>query len=197
MPKKKKLQGHYCCICDERKPNEAFSGKGHTKYVCKECEALPQEKKNELQIINRIERAGEKYPKTRRDWELLEKYAKSNKYPEAKEFALFFLEMSGRNISDCTRKIEKITYTNTIVYSEIDEYNQEEIHDDLYDRIMYFMILKDRIPDQKDKQKILDKFCKDFSHDYGDQLVQEDGLNALFDEILMEVVNDLADNETE
>jgi len=84
---KKKLPGHYCRICGERKSNESFSGKGHVKHICKECDALPQERKNELQILNRLASAAMKYPRKRQDWELLEKYAKNKRYPEAMEFA--------------------------------------------------------------------------------------------------------------
>lgn len=55
--KGKKPSGHYCKICGDRKPNERFSGKGHAKHICKECDALPQEHKNELQYITLIDRA--------------------------------------------------------------------------------------------------------------------------------------------
>ncbi|MFR3215919.1 MAG: hypothetical protein ACLTWE_10680 [Dysgonomonas mossii] len=44
---KKKKRGHYCRICGASKPNEAFSGKGHTKHICKECSSLPQKGKVE------------------------------------------------------------------------------------------------------------------------------------------------------
>ena len=93
---KKKLPGHYCKICGERKSNESFTGKGHAKHICKVCAALPQERKNELQYINRIDRIAMKYPRSREDWELLNKYALNRKYPEAAEFARMVLEMSGR-----------------------------------------------------------------------------------------------------
>jgi len=95
---KKKRQGHYCKICGTHKANEKFSGKGHSVHICRECESLPQEKKNELQYINRIERIAEKYPRSKDDWDLLEKYAKNKKYPEASEFAQMILGMSGRVI---------------------------------------------------------------------------------------------------
>lgn len=84
---KKKQPGHYCRLCGERKANEKFSGKGHAKHICKECDALPQEKKNELQYINRILGIAGKYPRSKPDWELLRKYARSTKYPEAAELA--------------------------------------------------------------------------------------------------------------
>ena len=64
--------------------------------ICKVCAALPQERKNELQYINRIDRIAVKYPRSREDWELLNKYALNRKYPEAAESARMVLEMSGR-----------------------------------------------------------------------------------------------------
>lgn len=188
---KKKKQGHYCRICGNYKPNEAFSGKGHADHICKECKALPQERKNELQIMNRIARAGEKYPKARQDWELLEKYAKSNKYPEAKDFALFFLEMSGRTISEKTNKIERITSGYTIVFSDLDEDTRQDVCDDLYERIIDFIILKGRIPQEKDRLKILDKLCKEVSKGYGDTLVLDDELKVLFDKTREAAVKDI------
>jgi cupin 2 domain-containing protein len=36
--KKRKLPGHYCHRCHRRRANERFSGKGHTKHICKSCE---------------------------------------------------------------------------------------------------------------------------------------------------------------
>lgn len=90
------MPGHYCKICGEQKANEKFSGKGHAAHICKECERLPIERKNELQYINRIERIAEKYPRSREDWELLNKYALNKRYLEAAEFARSILEMSGR-----------------------------------------------------------------------------------------------------
>ena len=47
--------------------------------------------KRNLQTINRLANTAMKYPRTRQDWDLLEKYAKSNKYPEARDFALSLL----------------------------------------------------------------------------------------------------------
>jgi hypothetical protein len=67
-------------------------------HICKECYPLPQERKNELQYMNRIGRIAEKYPRSREDWEYLEKYAKNKKYPEAAEFARMILSMSGRDV---------------------------------------------------------------------------------------------------
>jgi len=104
---KKKLHGHYCIICGCRKTNEQFTGKGHAKHICKECDMLPQEKKNEMEYINRINRIAEKYPRSKEDWEYLDKYAKNTKYPEAAEFAQMILSMSGRDISTGVKKKKK------------------------------------------------------------------------------------------
>jgi len=50
----KKRRGHYCRICGSRKPNEAFSGKGHCIHVCKKCARLPKEKREEIEHKDEI-----------------------------------------------------------------------------------------------------------------------------------------------
>lgn len=35
---KKKPPGHYCRICGRRRANEKFSGRGHARHICKDCE---------------------------------------------------------------------------------------------------------------------------------------------------------------
>jgi len=49
-----KRRGHYCRICGSRKPNEAFSGKGHRIHVCKKCALLPKEKREEIEQKDEI-----------------------------------------------------------------------------------------------------------------------------------------------
>jgi len=51
---KKKPQGHYCKVCEERKANEAFSGKGHAAHICKACAALPVAERSQRLIVNKI-----------------------------------------------------------------------------------------------------------------------------------------------
>lgn len=51
---KKNPPGHYCKICGRIRANENFSGKGHAAHICKDCQKLPVEKRNELQTINKI-----------------------------------------------------------------------------------------------------------------------------------------------
>jgi hypothetical protein len=33
-----KKQGHYCHVCGRHRANEKFSGKGHAKHICKDCD---------------------------------------------------------------------------------------------------------------------------------------------------------------
>ena len=50
----KKRPGHYCRICGARKPNEAFSGKGHRAHVCKACSRRPKEERAEIEQSDEI-----------------------------------------------------------------------------------------------------------------------------------------------
>lgn len=55
VAKKKKQQGHYCRICSEYKANEQFSGKGHSRHICKECRSLPDDVKADMVRCNEVE----------------------------------------------------------------------------------------------------------------------------------------------
>ena len=52
--KKKKQPGHYCRRCGRRRANERFSGKGHSKHICKSCE---NEKRTEAKRKRQIAEA--------------------------------------------------------------------------------------------------------------------------------------------
>lgn len=46
--RKKKGRGHYCRECGRMRPNEKFSGKGHRKHICKDCnKKMKKQKKKE------------------------------------------------------------------------------------------------------------------------------------------------------
>lgn len=77
--KKKRHNGHYCKICGCRKSNESFTGKGHARHICKECQSLPKDEQADMMRCNEVERAAFRFPMRRQDWELLEKYAKKYK----------------------------------------------------------------------------------------------------------------------
>lgn len=192
---KKKKQGHFCRICAERKSNEAFSGKGHAKHICKECDALPQERKNELQIINRIGRAGEKYPKARQDWVVLEKYAKSNKYHQAKEFALFFLEMSGRRLPAQTSGTGKTGFQDAALLSRLDNEIRDDIVAEMYEQIINYMYQREKLPDEEQKRETLDKVCNVLFLEYKEVLTCNNELAMLYDQTMREVIRDIENDE--
>jgi hypothetical protein len=50
----KKRRGHYCRFCGRRRPNEAFSGKGHRTHVCKECSRRPREEREEIEQSDEV-----------------------------------------------------------------------------------------------------------------------------------------------
>ncbi|MCK4259926.1 MAG: hypothetical protein KAX49_13170 [Halanaerobiales bacterium] len=54
MAKKKRKSGHYCIVCGNRKANERFSGKGHTRHICKKCSKKSPEEQQEGIDINRL-----------------------------------------------------------------------------------------------------------------------------------------------
>ena len=136
---KKKMPGQSCKICGERKANEKFSGKGHAAHICKECAALPQEKKNELQILNRIANIAGKYPRSKADWELLRKYANSTKYPEVREFARSVLgwdqpeiEPDDETVFDNADIDCMPVFSATKKFSELDNYEKMVLRDYIY-----------------------------------------------------------------
>ena len=47
--------GHYCWVCDRRRPNEKFSGKGHKQRICKDCARLPRAERDRIQALLEIE----------------------------------------------------------------------------------------------------------------------------------------------
>ncbi|GHT37162.1 hypothetical protein FACS189435_1570 [Bacteroidia bacterium] len=189
---KKKRPGHYCRICGCRKPNEKFSGKGHAKHICKEYYSLPQEKKNELQYINRIDRIAEKYPRSREDWEYLEKCARNTKYPEAAEFSQMILGMSGRDASQNGKKKKKAEeqYDETLAYGELDGDFRGGVEYYLENLISDFLVKSDYLPEGKHRQKILDMFCREVSREYEAKVVCDGELESLFDETLKNAVAD-------
>lgn len=197
--KKKHHRGHYCKICGNYKPNEKFSGKGHAQHICKECASLPQEKKNELQYINHIDRIAEKYPRSRQDWELLEKYAKNRKYPEAREYAQMILDMNRNRTSSENDEPEDMDdlFKDRITFSEFDEYGRGDIEWAIEEDIRDFIFSVDDAPKEKDKQEILKYICKNMAFGQGQSPVLNDELNEVFNAILKEVIEDLEKEDPE
>jgi len=47
--------GHYCWVCGRTRANERFSGKGHARHICKECQRLPREERDAVQALRDID----------------------------------------------------------------------------------------------------------------------------------------------
>jgi hypothetical protein len=52
----KKSQGHYCWVCDRVRAHEKFSGSGHSRHICKDCNKLGSEELLYRQHIRNIDR---------------------------------------------------------------------------------------------------------------------------------------------
>ncbi len=46
--------GHFCYFCGESRPNEAFSGKGHRRHLCRECHSIPAAEREEAELLVRL-----------------------------------------------------------------------------------------------------------------------------------------------
>src|SRR5437773_7843989 len=46
--------GHFCWMCQRHRPNEAFSGKGHARHLCKECARLPKETRERTRRLDNL-----------------------------------------------------------------------------------------------------------------------------------------------
>lgn len=50
----KERLGHFCSICKCRKPNERFSGKGHARHICRDCQKLPASEREAIEQPDEI-----------------------------------------------------------------------------------------------------------------------------------------------
>jgi hypothetical protein len=49
-------RGHYCWSCQQKLANENFSGRGHTRHLCKSCKQLGKEELEFRSELNNLER---------------------------------------------------------------------------------------------------------------------------------------------
>ena len=52
--KRKKHRGHTCYFCGRHRPNEAFSGRGHARHLCKECARRPREERERREVMEEL-----------------------------------------------------------------------------------------------------------------------------------------------
>ncbi|MDR1657025.1 MAG: hypothetical protein LBT47_05650 [Deltaproteobacteria bacterium] len=87
----KKRHGHYCCVCDQFKANEKFSGRGHSTHICKVCAKLQVNERETQQLQNKITFFYQKHRLSQKDREYLTKISKDAGHPKAAEDAKSFL----------------------------------------------------------------------------------------------------------
>ena len=54
----KRCRGHYYWVCSRMRSNESFSGKGHGKHICRECEIKMRAKAREKRRLERVPALG-------------------------------------------------------------------------------------------------------------------------------------------
>lgn len=200
MAKKKKQHGHYCKICGERKANEKFSGKGHAAHICKECSALPQEKKNELQYINQIDRIAGKYPRSRQDWEFLEKISKNRKYPEAAEFAQMILG-TNQNQPDIEIADDVIfddadidclpVFSEKKKFSELDSDEKMVLRDYIRSEIAEHLEYINKIPTENELIEMRKRMMSFFDEEHNILLKKDVPLRKFFEDNAASIINKL------
>ena len=196
MAKKKKRQGHYCRICGEYKANEKFSGKGHARHICKECQSLPEDVKADMVRCNEVERAAFRYPMTRQDWELLEKYAKKYKDKESGQFAQDMLDMKRGNhtpdedTEEDDALIEGIHEEETVPFADLEDDIRYQLEELLSDNISGFMIHKDYIPEGKELKDINERVLKETRDTFFINVIPDAAYNNLVDETIRRLVKE-------
>lgn len=187
--KKKKSPGYYCKICGERKANERFSGKGHAVDICKECQSLPAEVRTDMRRIRDVERVLSKYPLSRQDWELLEKYSKKDADKESGQFAQSILDdLRAKPLPD-----ENEEEYEEQAYADFDEYTQYEIRDWLREILFDYISRKGHEPKNKQRQKVIDQLNKDTTNLFFARFKIDESFTSLWDELVKEVQIELAE----
>ena len=195
MAKKKKQQGHYCRICGEYKANEQFSGKGHARHICKECQSLPEEVKADMVRCNEVERAAFKYPMTRQDWELLEKYALKYKDKESGQFAQDMLDMKrGNDVPDKDME-EEVPFDGTcedetVPFDELEDDIRYQLEELLADNINEFMVHKNYIPEGKELENINEWVMKETRDTFFIKVIPDATYNSMVEETINRLVKE-------
>ena len=120
---------------------------------------MPKDEQADKIRCNEVERAAFKYPMTRQDWELLEKYAKKYKDKGSGQFAQDMLDMKrGNHAADedmaKDASADEIYGEETIPFADLEGDIRYQLEELLADNINEFMIHKDYIPEGKELENI-------------------------------------------
>lgn len=201
--KKRRHNGHYCKICGCYKSNESFTGKGHARHICKQCQSLPKDEQADMMRCNEVERAAFRFPMRRQDWELLEKYAKKYKDRESGQFAQDMLDMK-RGVcvpedddEETDEWDDNILQVAETPFSELEEDTRTAIEELLEDNINGYMVHKDYIPEGKDLQDIADWVLKETNDTFYLKAVPDDAYRNLVDDTVRKLVKEWQDDGME
>lgn len=187
MAKKKKHSGHYCRICGEYKANEKFTGKGHARHICKKCQSLPDEVKADMVRCNGVIRLFGKYPFSRKDWELLEKYSKKYADKESGQLAQSILD-DRRSRHDEEYDEEPLEIMDSPVpYAELEQYAKDIIIEFMAETVSDFIWEKDTPLDEADFAKISAEVREDAKACHGIWVLPDND----FEKLIAETVNEI------
>lgn len=183
--KKKKLSGHYCKICGDRKPNEKFSGKGHAQHICSQCWSLPKETQADMMRCNDVDRLIFKFSFSRKDWELLEKYAQRYKDQKSGQLAQSILDDRRGNsiiVSDdedeeyCMEAIDLLPRM-PIKFAELDKEDKAWLKDYIREEVTDYLIHINRAPVDNDLTNIKTRVMIAFKDEFFASLKDDDQFN--------------------
>lgn len=142
---------------------------------------------------NEVERAAFKYPMSRQDWELLEKYAKKYKDKESGQFAQDMLDMKRGNhtpdedMKDDDALIEGIYEEETVPFADLENDIRYQLEELLSDNINEFMIHKDYIPKGKELKAINEWVLKETRDTFFINVIPD----AVYDSLVETTINRL------
>lgn len=195
MTKKKKNQGHYCRICGEYLPNERFTGKGHVQHICKTCQALPQDVQADMIRCNEVEAIASKYPMSRQDWDLLEKYAQRYKDKESGKLAQKMLGMKRAypdmyEVDSLLESYER----DDVPFSELEDDIRYELEKLLEENIRDFVLQKGFIPEERHLQEIGEWVLKEAYDAFLIRTLPDESYLNLTHEIVCNLVKEWKEN---
>ena len=148
-----------------------------------------------MRRCNEVERAAFKYPMSRQDWELLERYAMKYKDKESGQFAQEMPDMKRDNHTqdedmEEDALFEGICEEETIPFADLEEDIRYQLEELLADNINEFMIHKDYIPEGKDLKAINEWIIKEAHDAFFIQVVPDTAYNNLVDKIIRRLVKE-------
>lgn len=162
---------------------------------------MPAEEQADMRHIHDVERIMDRFPFTRNDWKLLEKYAKKYANKEFGQFAQEVLD-SRRSHSSLDNDEEELYEEQPFAALEPD--TKEEIRIWLHEELFEYLLRHDKEPEGKHKQKIITFICKSVAEAFYTRMQPDEIFELFWNEVISEVREELVseefngeDNETE